>query len=205
MGLRTQKMKQPLRERFHAQTTGAALPLIAVSIGINLIMGEVTTALRIPLYLDSVGTVFVAASCGTFAAVISGVMSNLAAGILFNPAMVFFSPVSVVIGLYAGYFASKNGFASLPKVIVFGFVQGILTALVSAPISAFVFGGITLGGTDFLVLYFRAVGQSLIKSVLFQGLVSDPLDKCATYVLVYFILRQLPDSLRSRLPQFGLR
>src|SRR3990170_2646132 len=130
-------------------------------------------------------------------------MSNIAAGVIFNPAMIFFSPVSIVIGAFAGYVASKNGFSSLPKVIAFGLLQGIITAAVSAPISTFVFGGITLGGTDFLVLYFRAIGQSVLKSVLYQGLTSDPVDKCVSYVLVYFIVKQIPDSLRNRFPQLS--
>ena len=198
-------MKQSIRERFRLQTTGAALPLIATGIGINLIMGELTAIIKIPLYLDSVGTIFIGASCGIYAGMVCGAMSNLAAGVVFNPAMIFFAPVSVVVGACAGYFASKNGFSSLPKVTAFGLLQGIITAVVSAPISAFVFGGITLGGTDFLVLYFRAMGQSVQNSVLYQGLASDPIDKCASYVLVYFILKQIPDSLRNRFPQSNLR
>jgi energy-coupling factor transport system substrate-specific component len=198
-------MNESMKERFRLQTTGAALPLIAVGIGINLIMGELTAVARIPLYLDSVGTIFIGAICGMYAAMVCGLMSNIAAGIIFNPAMIFFAPVSIVVGACAGYFASKNGFSSLPKVIAFGLLQGIITALVSAPISAFVFGGITLGGTDFLVLYFRAIGESVQKSVLYQGLASDPIDKCVSYVLVYFILKQIPDSLRNRFPQSTVR
>jgi energy-coupling factor transport system substrate-specific component len=198
-------MNQSLKEQFRRQTSGAALPLIAVGIGINLVMGELTAVLKIPLYLDSVGTIFIAASCGMLAAIVCGLMSNIAAGIMFNPAMIFFAPVSIVVGACAGYFASKNGFSSLTKVIAFGLLQGIITAIVSAPISAFVFGGITLGGTDFLVLYFRAIGQTLLKSVLYQGLTSDPIDKCVSYVLVFFILKQIPGSLRNRFPQFNVK
>jgi energy-coupling factor transport system substrate-specific component len=198
-------MNQSLKEQFHRQTSGAALPLIAVGIGINLVMGELTAVLKIPLYLDSVGTIFIAASCGMFAAIVCGLMSNIAAGIMFNPAMIFFAPVSIVVGVCAGYFASKNGFSSLTKVIAFGLLQGIITAIMSAPISAFVFGGITLGGTDFLVLYFRAIGQTLLNSVLYQGLTSDPIDKCVSYVLVFFILKQIPGSLRNRFPQSNVK
>lgn len=198
-------MKESLKEKFRRQTTGAALPLIAVGIGINLVMGEITAVVKIPLYLDSVGTIFIAASCGMYAAIVCGLFSNIAAGIIFNPAMVFFAPVSIIIGAFAGYFASKNGFSSLVKVILFGLLQGIISAIVSAPISAFVFGGITLGGTDFVVLFFRSTGQSILNSVLYQGLASDPIDKCVSYVLVFFILKQLPHSLRNRLPQFSVR
>ena len=197
--------KPSIREQFLRQTSGASLPLIAVGIGINLIMGEVTALLKIPLYLDSVGTIFVAVSCGPYAGVVCGLMSNIAAGILLNPAMLFFAPVSMVIGYFSGFIASKNGFSTLPKAALFGLLQGIISAVVSAPIAAFVFGGITMGGTDFLVLYFRSMGNSILNSVFYQGLAADPIDKCCSYILVFFIMKQLPVSLRSRLPQFGER
>lgn len=198
-------MTVSIKERFQSQTRGPALPLIAMGIGINLVMGEVTAVLKIPLYLDSVGTVFIAVTCGMYAAVLCGFMSNIVAGMIFNPAMMFFAPVAMVVGLFAGYVASRNGFSSLPKVIFFGLLQGVITAVVSAPIAAFVFGGMTLGGTDFLVLYFRAMGNSILNSVLYQGLAADPVDKCVSYVLVFFIVKQLPHSLKNRLPQFSAR
>ena len=198
-------MRHSPKEEFFRQTSGASLPLIAVGIALNLIMGEVTSVLKIPLYLDSVGTVFIAVCCGTYAGVLCGLLSNVAAGMIVNPAMIFFAPVSMFVGFFTGIVASRNGFSSLAKVAVWGLVQGILTAILSAPIAAFVFGGITLGGTDFLVLYFRSMGNSVLNSVFYQGLAADPIDKCCSYVLVYLAIGRLPASLRSRLPQFSVR
>ena len=196
-------MKHTFKEEFRRQTSGTALPLIAVGIGINVVMGEITAVAKIPLYLDSVGTVFIAVCCGMYAGAVCGLLSNITSGMIFNPAMMFFAPVAIVIGLFAGYVAEKGAFASLPKVIVFGVLQGLVSAVVSAPIAAFVFGGLTFGGTDFIVLYFRSMGQSILNSVLYQGLAADPIDKCVSYLLVFFILRQLPSSLRSRLPKLN--
>ncbi|HTR81010.1 MAG TPA: ECF transporter S component [Bacteroidota bacterium] len=196
-------MRPPLKDRFLAQTSGAALPLIAVGIGMNLIMGELTAILKIPLYLDSVGTIFIAVSCGPLAGATCGLLSNVTAGILLNPPMMFFAPVSIVIGLFTGFIASKGAFSALPKAIVFGIVQGVISAVASAPIATFVFGGMTMGGTDFLVLYFRSMGHDILNSVFYQGLASDPIDKCCSYVLVFFMMARMPASLRARLPRGG--
>jgi energy-coupling factor transport system substrate-specific component len=190
------------REKFHVQTSGVALPLIAMGIGINLVMGEITSIARIPLYLDSVGTIFIAASCGIYAGIVCGITSNIVAGILFNPTMIFFAPVSAVIGMVSGFFAARGGFRKPLVAAPLGIVQGVISALVSAPIAAFVFGGITLGGTDFLVIYFRSIGKNVLDSVLYQGLAADPVDKCVSYIIVALMLKRLPLSLRVRLPLF---
>lgn len=191
------------REHFRLQTSGVALPLIAMGIGINLVMGEITAVARIPLYLDSVGTIFIGASCGVYAGIVCGVTSNIVAGILFNPTMIFFFPVSAVIGLVSGFFALHGGFRKPLVAASLGILQGIISALISAPIAAFVFGGITLGGTDFLVIYFRSIGKNVLDSVLYQGLASDPIDKCVSYFIVALMLKRLPLSLLVRLPQYA--
>ncbi len=191
------------KSKFQSQTSGVALPLIAMGIGINLVMGEITSIAHIPLYLDSVGTIFIAASCGIYAGIVCGIISNFVAGMIFNPTMIFFAPVSVVIGIFSGFVAVRGGFRKPIIAAPLGIVQGVISALVSAPIAAFVFGGITLGGTDFLVIYFRSIGKNILDSVLYQGLAADPVDKCVSYILVAVMLKRLPLSLRVRLPQYA--
>ncbi len=179
-----------------------SLTLIPFGIAVNLIMGEIVALLKIPLYLDSVGTIFISATCGMYAGVLCGILSNLLAGILFNSTMIFFIPVSIVIAIFSGFVAEKKSFSSFPKTVIFGLLQGVFSAIVAAPIAAFVFGGITLGGTDFVVLYFRAMGNNILESVFYQGLSSDPIDKCLSYIIVFFILQRLPSSFLQRLPFF---
>jgi energy-coupling factor transport system substrate-specific component len=113
--------------------------------------------------------------------------------------MMFFIPVVVVIGAFTGYLARAGWFRRWYLVALGGILQGILAAIVSAPISAYLFGGVMMAGTDFLVLYFRSVGNTLLNSVFYQGLTSDPVDKLITYLLVFFITRSLPRRLLSRL------
>ncbi len=197
--------KPTVKQQFLKQTSGASLPLIAVGIGINLIMGEITSLLKIPLYLDSVGTIFIGVICGPYAGLMCGLLSNVAAGILLNPPWLFFAPVAMLIGFFSGYIASKGGFSTITKAALFGVLQGIISALASAPIAAFVFGGLTMGGTDFLVLYFRSMGNNILNSVFYQGLAADPIDKCCSYILVFLMIKRLPASLRNRLPQLNER
>jgi hypothetical protein len=80
-------------------------------------------------------------------------------------------------------------------------VGGITTALVgttlATPIAAYVFGGVTGGGTDALVAVFRALGLDVLQAVFLQSLLSDPLDKAISFTVVFLILGALPITMRT--------
>ncbi|MCX6135281.1 MAG: energy-coupling factor ABC transporter permease [Ignavibacteriales bacterium] len=188
-----------IRRRITDEMSGAALPFVAFCIALNLSAGQITAALKIPLYLDSIGTVLVAVLVGPWAAVICGSAANLLAAAFGNPSMMFFIPVVAVIGAFTGFLARREWFRTWYLVALGGLLQGILAAIVSAPISAYLFSGVMMAGTDFVVLYFRSVGNTLLNSVLYQGLTSDPADKLVTYLIVFFLTKNLPQRLVSRL------
>lgn len=192
-------MSKSIRQRIAEEMTGAALPFVAFCIALNLTAGQINEALKIPLYLDSIGTILVAVLIGPWSAVICGSAANLLAAALGKPSMIFFIPVVAVIGAFTGFLARLGWFRKWYLVALGGLLQGILAAAVSAPISAYLFGGVMMAGTDFLVLYFRSVGNELLNSVFYQGLTSDPVDKLVSYLIVFFLTRNLPQRLLSRL------
>jgi energy-coupling factor transport system substrate-specific component len=191
------RIKEAIRKDF----SGVVVPFIPAAIALNLVAGQIVAILKLPLYLDSIGTVLVGALCGPWPGLLTGVMSNLIAGIIFNPIVAFFAPTAGIIGLVSGYLASKGFFKKLWLVILGGIIQGIIAALVSAPITAYVFGGITLAGTDFIVAYFRAIGKTLFESAFLSGMASDPVDKTMTYIIVFMMIKSSPASLIRRLPR----
>jgi energy-coupling factor transport system substrate-specific component len=72
-------------------------------------------ALRLPIYLDSIGTVLVAALAGPWAGALTGILANLIWSILpipggAGPTIAFYAPVAGVIGLMAGFWASRGVF-----------------------------------------------------------------------------------------------
>lgn len=192
-------MSISIRQRIAAELTGAALPFVAFCIALNLTAGQLTAALKIPIYLDSVGTILVAVLVGPWSAVICGSTANLLAAALGNPSMMFFIPVVVVIGVFTGFVARIGWFRKWYLVVLGGILQGVLAALASAPISAYLFSGVMMAGTDFLVLYFRSMGNTILNSVVYQGLASDPVDKLVSYLIVFFLTRNLPQRLVGRL------
>src|SRR3954471_18961122 len=95
--------------------TTAVLTLMPVAIAINIAVGSIAVALRLPIYLDSIGTVLVGALAGPWAGALTGILSNLIWSNLpvpggAGPTAAFFAPVAGVIGLMAGFWASRGVF-----------------------------------------------------------------------------------------------
>ena len=181
-----------LRQKIRSELSGPAIPFIAFGIALNLTVGQITIALKIPLYLDSIGTVLVAVLIGPYAGIITGSFANLMAAAFGNPTMMFFIPVVIVIGGFTGFLAHAGWFKSWYLCILGGIFQGVLAATVSAPISSYLFGGTMMAGTDALVYFFRSMGHNILSSVFYQGLTSDPIDKTVSYLIVFFLLKNLP-------------
>ncbi len=58
----------------------------------------------------------------------------------------------------------------------------------------------TGAGTDLIVAALRASGAGIMQATFGQGIVSDPLDKLATFLVVFLIVLALPLRLRLRFP-----
>lgn len=95
--------------------TTATLVLMPVGIALNIAVGSLVAALKLPIYLDSIGTVLVGVLAGPWAGALTGLLANLIWSILpiaggGGPVIAFFAPVAGVIGLMAGFWASQGVF-----------------------------------------------------------------------------------------------
>jgi energy-coupling factor transport system substrate-specific component len=179
--------------------SSTALALIPIAIAINVALGQlVQSVLKLPIYLDSIGTVLVGILLGPLAGAITGLLANIIWGLTLAPSALPFAAVAAVIGLIAGYAGQYGATQTWWKMALFGVLTGIVAAAISAPIATYVFGGVTGGGTDVLVAMFQSLGASVLGASFAQGAVSDPLDKTITYLIVWAIISALPKRLLAR-------
>lgn len=189
---------QRIRSDFNTLT----LVMIPVAIALNIAVGQLIYALKIPLYMDSIGTVLVGVLAGPWAGALTGLLANLIWGLtgLYVPAAAF-ATVAAVIGMLAGLFSEGGWFRRWWMVVLAGLITGLVAAAISAPISAYVFGGVMGAGTDALVAIFRGIGFGILPASFAQGVSSDPLDKAVTYLVVWLIVLGLPRRFLARFPR----
>ncbi|NIS80432.1 MAG: ECF transporter S component [Anaerolineales bacterium] len=186
-------------DRIRREFTTLTLVLIPVAIAINIAIGQIPFALKVPLYLDSIGTVLVGVLVGPWAGALTGFLANFIWTItgLF-PEAVAWAGVAAIIGALAGVFRTGDWMKVWWKSIVAGLITGVIAAILSAPIAAYVFGGVTGAGTDALVGMFRAAGLDMLGANMAQGVVSDPIDKAVTFFIIWAILLALPERFKAR-------
>lgn len=178
------------------------LALMPIAIALNIAIGQLIATLKLPLYLDSIGTILVGVLAGPLAGGLTGLLANFLWSFLFDTNTILFAPVALVIGILAGLLGNRSWLRRLPTTVGAGLLTGVVAALISAPIAARVFGGVAGGsGTDLLVAAFQNFTQSVFTANLLQGVVSDPLDKVLSYLVVFLALKQLPRRLLVRFPQ----
>ena len=96
------------------------LALMPVAIAINIIMGAaVANALKIPIYLDSIGTILVGALAGPIPGALTGFVANILWQYVIPPPFqgtvaAPFAIVAAVIGLLAGIFARAGALRPRP-------------------------------------------------------------------------------------------
>jgi energy-coupling factor transport system substrate-specific component len=174
------------------------LAFVPLGIAMNLAIGTLVHILRLPVYLDSIGTIVVTLIAGWRAGLVTGVGSFLLGGILTNPVLPWFSGTQAAIALYVAIVSKRNGFKSVWRTILSGIGLGIVAGTVSAPVIAYLFGGITGAGASLVTAFFLTTGRTLLKSVLFSGLACEPIDKTLQCLLAFWIIRSLPASVLAR-------
>jgi len=175
--------------------------LIPVAIAINNVVGQIVVYLHLPVYLDSIGTVLVGIVCGPWAGALTGLLSNVIWGIAIDPNALPWFPVAVAIGFVAGLCANGGLFKVWWKVIISGFLIAITAAVVSTPIAVYLYGGITASGSSFITAFLLETGKGIVTAVLSTNFIVEPIDKIATALLAFAIVKGLSTRYLSRFPR----
>jgi energy-coupling factor transport system substrate-specific component len=181
-------MLEKIKNNFNTQTW----VLIPIAVAINVAMGQIVLVLKLPVYLDSIGTVLVAVLCGPWAGALTGALSNIVWGIAIDPSAFPWWPVAAMIGLMAGFMAQWGFFKSWWRVVVTGFVIALTAAIVSTPIGVYLFGGITASGSSFITAYLLQTGTGVWEAVFSTNFLVEPVDKITTAMIVFAIILGLP-------------
>lgn len=167
-----------------------AILLIPVAIAINIVGGQLAALLKLPIYLDCIGTIIVGMLAGPWVGAATGFLSN-AINAIFDPTFFPYSLVSIAVGLVTGFLSLKNMFKKLPNILISGVIISLTASVVAAPITAYLFGGVTGSGSTLITAMLLATGRNLIQSVFTSQIISDLADKLISIFVAYFIIRNM--------------
>ena len=173
--------------------------LIALGAALNVSIGYLVSLLKLPLYLDSIGTVFIAAICGWQYGLVVGLSSILVLAVTAIPTIIAYTGTAVVIAVLSAILVRFGFLKSLRATIAGGIIIGLATAAASAPVTTLVFGGVSIAGSDLITTLFKTSGFSLWQSVLLGKILIEPLDKLFTALICFSLVQSLPPRMLERL------
>jgi energy-coupling factor transport system substrate-specific component len=176
--------------------TTASLVLIPAAVGINYIGKIIASALKLPLWLDAIGTSLASILAGPVIGAISGAVNNVIYGLTADPVSFIYALTSIAIGITVGVMAHKGWMENIGKAIVTGLVVALVSAVVSTPLNIGFWGGQTgnLWG-DALFAYLSGIGFPTFIASFLDELVVDLPDKVATVLVAFLIFKGLPKKL----------
>ncbi|MBN1923466.1 MAG: ECF transporter S component [Nanoarchaeota archaeon] len=189
------KKKSSFWDKLKNEFTTTALVLIPIGIAINQVGRLISTALSLPIFLDTIGTVFMAMLSGPWVAAIGGFLTNVVTAIAYGrPTSVFFGTVQLAIGLIAGFAVYKTWLKKGINVLWTGIVIALMAALVSSFISTIVAGGVSGSGVDLVVGIFLAAGQKYWTSMIGARLITESIDKILAVFIPWISVKRLPEK-----------
>lgn len=173
--------------------------LIPVAIAINIVGGQMTSILKLPVDLDMIGVILVGALAGPLPAAVAGVLTNLINGI-FDPSWIPYAFCAFFIGIAAGELAKYNMMTKIWKVIISGIVIALVGTITATPITVFFFGGATGGGASMIAAGLMATGKEILQSVLSVYIVTEIVGKTISILVAFGIMKAIPNRTLVKFP-----
>lgn len=167
-----------------------------ISIAINIVLGIVTSALKAPFYLDTLGTVLTAVILGPIPGAIVGALTNIITGFIYSIKDIPFLIVNVVVALVVGYAAKKFKF-NIVTAVICGLILSIVCPLIGTPIGILIYGGLTGTISDIIVVALKSSGSSIFAASFIAKIGNNLLDKVGTCLIAYVLITRLPNSLKN--------
>lgn len=181
------RQKHSIKDDF----TMLALLTIPIAVAVNFVGSQIHHALSLPLYLDTIGTFFVAMLCGPWVGALAGLIGSLVNGIT-NPSGIPFALTSIAVGLTAGALARTKMFNTWWKVAISIIVTALVSTIVSAPIAVLVYGGVTSSADSLFAATLMASGVNIWKAVIGTNLLFTCIDRFIAIVVTLLIIKVLP-------------
>jgi len=172
------------------------LAMVPVGIALNIVGGLLASTLKLPVFLDTIGTILTAAILGPWWGALTGGLSNVLAS-LQSPMDAWFAIVNILVGLIVGFASRRFGFQKLPVVLIVGAILAVVAPLVGTVIATYVYGGLTGGGIDILVAGLLGAGADIFTAAFIPRVGSNLVDKLLSVVVVMLVLKALPRSLQG--------
>ncbi len=180
--------------------TPSQIAFLAIATALNLVGGSIALVLKLPFYLDTLGTFLAAFAMGPVYGMIPGLLSGIISGATTDVYAFFYLPVQMITGFVAGLLLhSENRRKQKALLALYAVLITLPGTIVSSCITAFLFGGITSSGSSIIVQFLHGMGMDLTLSVFCVQAITDYIDRVFMISVATAAMAFLPDMILGRI------
>ncbi|MCP0886128.1 ECF transporter S component [Ligilactobacillus sp. WILCCON 0076] len=168
------------------------ITLVGLCIALNIVGSNLALMLKLPIYLDTIGTILSAALLGPLGGMITGLLTGTFVGLTTDMISLYYIPVQLVIGLVAGLLYRRILANDVKNVWWVAFLISVPGTVFSTAITYYLFHGVTSSGSNILVQILAGIGVNKFLAILLVQVITDYCDRLVgvyTVVVLFNLLK----------------
>lgn len=166
--------------------------IIPIAIAINFIVGNLVLTLKLPVYLDSIGTFLVAILAGPWVGCVTGLLS-ISINSITDPSLFPYALIAGVLGLVIGAMARKKMFVDVKRFVIAGIIVSLIAVAMSVIIAYVFFGGFDSSGNSIMTGAMITAGIPFWPAQILANFISEVPDKFISLLVPYLVIKGMSD------------
>lgn len=159
------------------------ISFISIAIAINLVGANLALFLRLPIYLDTIGTLLIAIILGPWYAASTAFLSALINWMTTDIFSLYYSPVAIVVAIITGILIKRN---CKPSSLLWkSLIISLPGTIIASVITVILFKGITSSGSSIIAQFLHGIGLDMTSSLILVQVGTDYMDRLISLILVF--------------------
>ena len=180
--------KRSIKDDFNLIT----ILIIPIAIAVNFICGNLVLTLKLPLYLDSIGTFLVAILAGPWVGGLTGLLS-IAINSIMDPSLLPFALIAGVLGVVICILARKKMFVSFGRFLISAILVSVVAVIMSVIVTIVFFGGFDTSGNSIMIAGMISAGIPFWPAQFIGNFISEVPDKFISLLVPYLVIRGMSE------------
>lgn len=176
---------------------------IVLSVLINVGFSTLASKYSLPLYLDTIGTIFVSILGGGLPGIITGMATNIIIN-FFVSGYLYFSIINVLLALITSWFAHYSKRNRIIRVVAFILVSSAVCSVLGMEIQYLVEGLPMMANLEEVSkLLYSGDGKGYFVSLTFVSFLLNIVDKGISLFIAIIAIKLIPESVRTNISNAG--
>lgn len=159
------------------------ISFISIAIAINLVGANLALFLRLPIYLDTIGTLLIAVILGPWYAASTAFLSALINWMTTDIFSLYYPPVAIVVAIITGILIKRN---CKPSSLLWkSLIISLPGTIIASVITVILFKGITSSGSSIIAQFLHGIGLDMTSSLILVQVGTDYMDRLISLILVF--------------------